>query len=373
MLIRKYILSILMLMPILASAQKTFKITGSSKGFAEGDKIYLLYKESGNRHFDSTLVSKGMFSFAGTTNGTGIGSLYRNENPMYADVVHDVVKVFIEPGDIKIITNDSLSNAAVMGTPLNEDNTDLEEALKPFTEKLSKVKNIESLTPEQQTDVKYTNPINVTIDSIRKLMAPVQFAFIKSHPGSYVSLLTLDKLVNHADLSAVADAYNSLSAANKKTELGRAMNLSVNSAKRSQIGVVAAGFELKTSGGKKVKLKDYKGKYILVDFWASWCKPCRDENPNVVAAYDKFKGRNFSIISISIDDKSERKAWLAAIKKDKLPWVQAVDNYEPAKKVKDRYGITTIPANVLIDPSGKIVAKNIKGMELHDTLEKVLK
>lgn len=360
------------LLPLLAFAQKPFTITGDVKPFKNGDRIYLSYKENGKQYVDSTIVKNGQFKFAGSISDLGIGYVCRNDNPLTADILYDSINFFIQPGDILITTQDSLKRASIEGTPVNNDNAELRVALMPLIKKLSSIKDIDELTPEQQADLTITNPIKAAIDSITKLMDPIKFAFIKSHPDSYVSLLTLDKMVNHADLSLVADAYSSLSVANKKNEVGSAMGITINSAKRSQIGVMAAGFELTTSTGKKVNLADFKGKYLLIDFWASWCLPCRQENPNVIAAFKKYNIKNFTVLSISIDDEHGRKAWLQAIKTDKLPWIQAIDNYKPGVRIKELYGVTTIPANVLIDPTGKIVAKNIKGLELHQTLASML-
>ncbi|MFD0794182.1 redoxin domain-containing protein [Mucilaginibacter litoreus] len=359
--------------PLITFAQKPFKISGEFKSLKNGDRIFLSYKENGKQHSDSTVVKNGLFEFTGTTNGLDIGYFSRNDNPLFADLLHDSAPVFIQPGNIKISGADLLRTASVTGTALNNDNTELKFALMPLSNKLFIVsEKYDALTHQQQADVTFTDPIKVSTDSLLKLMEPIKFKFIKSHPDSYVSVLTLERMMNHADLLQVADAYNALTAANKSSALGKSIGETISAAKRSQIGVMATGFELNTSTGSKVKLSDFKGKYVLVDFWASWCLPCRDENPNVVAAYNKYGGDKFTILSISIDSQIEKNAWLKAIKTDKLPWTQAIDNYKPAKSIKDLYGVSTIPANVLIDPSGKIVAKNIKGKELHQTLQKIL-
>lgn len=361
------------LLPLLAFAQKPFTIAGDVKQFKNGDRIYLSYKENGKQHLDSTVANNGYFKFGGSINSLGIGYICRNDNPLTADILYDAITIYIQPGNILVTTQDSLKYATIEGTPLNKDNTELELALKPLTKKYRIIADkYDTLTPQQQADVTFTDPIKVATDAILKQMEPIKFAFIKSHPDSYISLLTLDRMVNHADFSLVADAYNSLSVANKTSALGKTMEATINSAKHAQIGVMAANFELTTSSGKKVKLADFKGKYLLIDFWASWCLPCRQENPNVVAAFEKYNSKKFTVLSISIDSKTGRQAWLQAIKTDKLPWTQAIDHYNAAASVKNLYGVTTIPANVLIDPTGKIVAKNIKGLELHQTLARVL-
>jgi thiol-disulfide isomerase/thioredoxin len=371
--IKKCVLLVAALLPLLAFAQKPFSITGDVKPFKNGDRIFLSYKENGKQHLDSTIVNNGSFKFTGQINNLGIGYICRNDNPLIADILYDSADIFIQPGNILITTRDSLKYANIYGSPLNKDNTELQTALILLTKRFINATNkYDVLTPQQQADVTFTGPIKVETDAILKQMEPIKFAFIKSHPDSYVSLLTLDRMVNHADLSLVADAYNSLSVSNKTCSVGKAMEITINTAKQSEVGVRAANFELITSTGKKVRLADFKGKYLLIDFWASWCLPCRQENPNVVAAFKKYNNKNFTVLSISIDNKNERNAWLQAIKTDKLPWTQALDNYKPGISIKGLYGVTTIPANVLIDPAGKIVAKNIKGLELHQTLAALL-
>ncbi|MES2266120.1 MAG: TlpA disulfide reductase family protein [Bacteroidota bacterium] len=370
---KKHALLIALLLPVTAFAQFKFSVKGDVRSFKDGDRIFLSYKEDGKNYLDSTIVKNGAFSFTGTINGLGIGYICRNDNPAFADILHDSQTVYVQPGDILVATGDSLVYSTVTGTPLNEENTQLSIALKSLLKRRRVSGNkFDSLTPEQQADSKLTGPIAEEDANINKAMEPIKFAFIKSHPNSYLSLLTLDRMVNNADLQLVANAFDDLSVQNKTSALGKAIGATINSAKRSQIGIAAPGFTLQSSIGKTVSLSDFKGKYVLVDFWASWCAPCRAENPNVVAAYEKYKQQNFTVLSISIDDKNGRNAWLQAIDKDKLPWTQVTDHYKPAVMVKDQYGVTTIPANVLIDPTGKIVAKNIRGNELHNTLQKVL-
>ena len=139
----------------------------------------------------------------------------------------------------------------------------------------------------------------------------------------------------------------------------------------TEVGAIAPEIALPGVDGTVVSLSSLKGKYVLVDFWASWCGPCRAENPNVVAAYDQFKGKNFTILGVSLDNKKD--AWEKAIKDDNLSWTQVSDLRGWSSAAAVVYGVQSIPGNFLIDPNGKIVAKNLRGSSLEEFLKVVLK
>ena len=138
------------------------------------------------------------------------------------------------------------------------------------------------------------------------------------------------------------------------------------------VGQTAPEFSLPDYKGKRVSLSSYRGQYVLVDFWASWCAPCRQENPNVVAAYAKYKNRNFTILGVSLDETDGKEAWTKAVMQDNLTWTQVSDLKGWGSEVVSLYGIQGIPFNVLVDPQGKIIAESLRGSDLAATLEKVL-
>ncbi len=147
----------------------------------------------------------------------------------------------------------------------------------------------------------------------------------------------------------------------------------LNASPKGWVGQPAPEISLPDPNGKEVKLSSFRGKYVLVDFWASWCGPCRAENPNVVAAYNKYKDKNFTILGVSLDQPGKKDAWMKAVMDDQLTWTQVSDLKFWSSVVVPLYKIEGIPYNVLVDPEGKIIAESLRGADLDSKLAEVLK
>ncbi len=190
----------------------------------------------------------------------------------------------------------------------------------------------------------------------------------KDNLAGFYAVGTIDQVKFEPELIKYAENIKSKFPKNKAVQ---AFVSRMEAVKTVSIGQLAPDFELPTPQGKMVKLSDFKGKYVLLDFWASWCGPCRQESPNLVKQYNSFKNKNFTILSVSLDDKKE--AWLKAIKDDKLDWTHISDLQRWNSKASNLYKVESIPASFILDPAGKIVAKNLYAADLENFLSKILR
>jgi peroxiredoxin len=194
--------------------------------------------------------------------------------------------------------------------------------------------------------------------------------FIGAHPKSLVSLSATRYLDQQKDVRVFDDLYASLSKEYPESKYVKDFASIVENLKKLPVGSPAPEIKLKTPEGKQVSLSSFKGKYLLVDFWAAWCGPCRKENPHVAELYRKFKNKNFEILGVSLDDNTD--AWKEAIKKDGLVWTQVSELKKWDSEVVKAYEIDAIPFTVLVDKEGKIIAKGLTGEELERKLIEVL-
>lgn len=218
-----------------------------------------------------------------------------------------------------------------------------------------------------------TETKNVLTESIAKSGNPALTMFelgyyqtTANNPGYKLEPFTIEevtKLVN--DVAAKFPMHQGLLAI--KNSLAAQMSKA-----QGKIGQMAPELISQDANGKEVKLSSFKGKYVLVDFWASWCGPCRQENPNVVAAYNKYKNKNFTILGVALERPGQKDNWLEAIKKDNLAWTQVSDFLFWQSPVVPLYGFEGIPYNVLINPEGKIIGESLRGYQLEEKLQEVL-
>ena len=246
--------------------------------------------------------------------------------------------------------------------------TAVNSARERYSAKLNAASDQQGQSPEFQKE------INKLKKDIQQQQNDADKKFITENPDSYISLFPLDGYAHSADYNDVVSLFNSLSARIKQTVRGRHFAGKLPLFKATAIGATAPDFTEADTSGKMVSLSSFRGKYVLIDFWASWCGPCRAENPNVVKAFNLYKGKNFTVIGISLDGQGDKNKWLTAIQKDNLPWTQVSDlkAWDDTAAVLYLVGDSGIPQNFLLDPNGKIIAKNLRGDDLEDELAQIL-
>jgi peroxiredoxin len=370
---KKFILTIITALPFVAFAQDgKYTVQGTMGTYNAPAKVYLQAYVKGKTVTDSVTLKDGKFQFTGSVGNVPVNA-YLVFNEKGTGVAYkDYKSIYLEKGTITVTSSDVLKNAKVDGPKTNQDKARYDAALKDVSDQEDALDAKEkAATPEQKNSDAFERENHKAEKELEAKENAINKKFIHDNPDSYISLNALESFAYSNDYADIAPLYNGLSDAVKQSEGGKEFGDRLPKLKAVALGAMAPVFAEADTSGKVISLASFKGKYVLVDFWASWCGPCRRENPHVVKTFNAFKGKNFTILSVSLDRPGAKDKWMAAIHKDGLTWTHVSDLQFWKSKTADLYGVRAIPQNFLIDPDGKIIGKNLMGDDLSDKLAEI--
>ncbi len=379
----KKILVLASALAVLASCKKTgdteYIVSGNVKGIADGKMVMLQTQDETGmlKSVDTVKVQKEKFVFEGKA----------AEPEMYLVQVEGVmgkIPFILEEGEIEMtIDKDSLPLSKIKGSYNNDELNAYKAKGWEVQKKMIKFQqdNMAKMELAQKTKDM------ATIEALQKEYTKFQEDFIKqndayvsSHPKAFISALIIEGMFNQGapDIKKIKGYFDKLDESVKNTKHGKKikkqldeLSKPVAAVKELKAGDMAPDFSAPDAAGKTISLKQSMGKITIVDFWASWCNPCRAENPNMVALYKEFHGKGLNIISVSLD--SDAAKWKGAIAKDGLTWTQVSNLKEMEDPIADAYGVKLIPTTFVLDANGKILARDLRGAELKDKVKSLLK
>lgn len=350
-----------------------FSIVVTIEGSQQNGKAYLRYFTAKGIYLDSANLKNGKFQFTGSLTQKLIQArihiLSEGERKQRKE---DACEILLEPTNIKVNASKNLLHSRYSGSQIQAQYSELYQSLIPIkTQQFVIDANFESAELKNDESAK-DRILNIEYPQLFLNKQRILGEFIKKYPSSQVSASKFEEFVgDDIDPKVVEPVYQILSHDLKKMPNIEEVAKRIVISKRTAIGMPAIDFSQADPNGKIISLSSFKGKYVLVDFWASWCGPCRAETPMFRKLYSLYADRGFEIVSISLD--GEKEAWIKAIAKDKMIWPQAGDLQIFDNLVAKQYGVASIPQNFLISPDGKIIAKGIRGLTLEKTLEELFK
>lgn len=338
-------------------------------------KAYLSYQRGATFVVDSAVITQGHFQLKGLIDKPQQARLMlpppgTSYTHMFSE---DEAVIYLEKGTITLTGTGQPLDAIATGTPLNYENAALAAQAAPIKAK------IDALHPVRRraaaaADTALVRLTDAQLAQLKTQQDAVYATYVRTHPASPFSLYALAIFGGYQpDVATYAPLFQALALSLRNSPQGQQVQQQIARLQRMAIGAPAPDFSLPGPGGQLVKLADLRGQYVLVDFWASWCVPCRAENPSVAKAYAAYHGQHFTVVSISLDNQAGRAAWLKAIADDHLTWPQVSDLRGFNSAVAQQYAVSAIPQNFLLDPQGRIVAKNLRGDALSQKLAQVLR
>jgi peroxiredoxin len=358
---KKYFVLLGLIMGSLVQAQQLqtggFHIKGHIKGIPDNSIVFLADANKPADTLARAAVKGGTFILTGRVTEPNLFVLNfssaKKKTTLF--IGNETVEV---TGDIE-----NLTAMQVTGSPSEADFLQFEKVFNPLFAQMNQI----SQMANAPGNVSKRDSIGEVYQQTAMQIQLKVDSFILQKKSSYVSpflLVVVNQLSE--DVFLLERRYQTLSPEVQRSMYGKYLQEQIDNGKVGAIGSDAQDFSQADTAGIMISLSSFKGKYVLVDFWASWCKPCRMENPNVLAAFERFKAKNFTVLGVSLDQ--NRSSWIKAINDDKLYWSQVSDLKSWNNDVARQYKIQQIPQNILIDPNGKIIGKNLRGADLDSRL-----
>jgi peroxiredoxin len=379
---KKLVFALLVLASFAANAQEAqdFTVNGTLQNITlPVNKVFYSYRADGVTVRDSVAPTDGKYSFSGKIAEPLMVTIfvrYKNDaqgKPIKMFQPRDYASVFVAPGAVQVSSVDSFSNVKVKGSKAHDAYLSLTEKTKPVNDKMQAASKAYSAA-YQAKDSATMKTLDATFDALDLEMKEVYKGYLATNNNSPIAMYALGQMAGwDINPEVVEPIYKALSEPARATPSGKAFAEKIVTAKKTAVGAMAMDFTQNDTLDVPVSLSSFKGKYVLIDFWASWCGPCRQENPNVVKAFQTYNAKGFTVLGVSLDQPGAKDKWMKAIHDDNLTWTQVSDLKYWDNQVAKQYGIQAIPQNFLVDPAGKIIAKNIRGEELSSKLATIFK
>ncbi|HEU4551380.1 MAG TPA: TlpA disulfide reductase family protein [Chitinophaga sp.] len=367
------------------SVAQPFVIEGTLSG-GRADSVKLSYTGAGDKHMETAApVVNNRFILKGAVDGPATASVSFTGTGKAAPGGHvqsgkDYRFFFIDPGTMKITGNAGQSETLVLtGSKTQRESDMLDSLLAPAAREAKAL----SIAYKAATDADKKKALNAKMGQLADEKYRQTYTFMLQHPGSYVTAYYLNLYMPFYSPDSIKKVYQLFTAAQKNNRLGKSIGETLRGMEAGSPGQMAVDFSATDINGKPLRLSDFRGKYVILDFWASWCVPCRHSHPHLIEWYNKYKGKGLEIIGIACDDGREA-AWKKAVDQDGIGiWHHVLAGVDQQKVMKHqpnpnditaKYGVMALPTKLIIDPNGKILARDIgDGGRIGEALEKIFK
>lgn len=380
---RYFICNVLLLVTTIVDAQqkpKSFVLQGTMPNQKQG-WIFLSYSNAEGKSInDSAALKEGNFIFRGTIDGPTRAMLGSNSQGYYYGDPN-FTEIYIEPAAMKVtVSRDAFKDAKLTGSKAQKEHEELQQQVNKITNRWKIV--MDTLTAvNKRSNVEYQELKNWVLKPYEQELSEISMAFLNKYPGSYATLTPLVSMSREMSADTLRKYFSRFSERSRRSPMGKTIQEELERKTLGVPGVTAPDFSTTDIDGKNLSLSGYKGKYVLLDFWASWCVPCRKGNPHLLDVYAKYKDKGFEIIGVASDDGKEE-AWKKAVAQDKIGvWKHILSGFDMEKLMRNekndkhigkKYGVATLPTKILIDPNGMIIGRYGESEEDNKAMDKEL-